>query len=79
MVAAILMAVPPLTRPLMTVTDGEAARPVPSQGEHRVAVYALRSLQMRLDCGTQLSAAAVPDRLADCSVGRTTMPDHMQL
>ena len=35
--------------------------------------------ETRLNCVTQLSAAAVPDRLADCSVGRTTMPDHMQL
>ena len=51
---------------------------------HRKVIIAWLStryegLQMRLDCVTQLSAAAVPDRLANCSVGRTTMPDHMQL
>ena len=34
---------------------------------------------MRLDGVTQLSAAAVPDRLAACSVGSTTRLNHMQL
>ena len=33
----------------------------------------------RLHCVTQLSAAAVPDRVAACSVGTTTRPNHMQL
>ena len=33
----------------------------------------------RLHCVTQLSAAVVPDRVAACSVGTTTRPNHMQL
>ena len=47
------------------------------------AVAASDSLLNRMrhaaHCVTQLSAAAVPDRVAACSVGTTTRPNHMQL
>ena len=40
MLAVVLAAAPPLARPLMTLTAGETARPVPSQGDRCMAVYA---------------------------------------